>query len=283
MVTLYFSDILKKAGIDPAEVKLIRHSLTDENFRNCYYADKVYEYTRHQKPEFGKGFAYWAVFIGETATLARFFALYQVGKSTKDTLFGIPEGIPDSEAEHYDGKHMVFDLSKVTSLEEFENKLIIEWGKSARSWHQNGTNEKRIVSIKPRESKAFIGYNDLVLDYGTLKDIVDGQVIYDAWRTALSEVNAIYLIVDTKTGKQYIGSSANRDGLLGRWKEYVDTGHGGNRMLIDLLQKDPNRINAFQFSVLQVLPVTIIEKEAIRIEDLWKRKLLTREFGLNKN
>ena len=62
MASLYFSDVLRKADIDPAKVKLIRHSLTDKNFRACYDAGKVYEYTCHQKMGFSKGYEYWVAF-----------------------------------------------------------------------------------------------------------------------------------------------------------------------------------------------------------------------------
>ena len=36
MAILCFSDILQKAGLDPAKVKLIRHALTDKGFKECY-------------------------------------------------------------------------------------------------------------------------------------------------------------------------------------------------------------------------------------------------------
>lgn len=39
MSLLHFSDILEKAGLDPAKVKLIRHSLGDKDFSKCYYSE----------------------------------------------------------------------------------------------------------------------------------------------------------------------------------------------------------------------------------------------------
>ena len=36
MALLNFSDILRKAGLDPAKVQLIRHTLNDKEFRACY-------------------------------------------------------------------------------------------------------------------------------------------------------------------------------------------------------------------------------------------------------
>ena len=63
MAILNFSDVLKKVGLDPKEVKLIRHALSDKRFRECYKAGMVYEYTQHQKTGFSKGYSYWITFI----------------------------------------------------------------------------------------------------------------------------------------------------------------------------------------------------------------------------
>ena len=41
MAILNFSDVLKKVGLDPKRVKLIRHSLTDREFRKCYEKNMV--------------------------------------------------------------------------------------------------------------------------------------------------------------------------------------------------------------------------------------------------
>lgn len=49
---LNFSDVLKKVGLEPKEVKLIRHALSDERFRACYKAGMAHEYTQHQKEGF---------------------------------------------------------------------------------------------------------------------------------------------------------------------------------------------------------------------------------------
>ena len=49
MAILNFSDVLKNVGLDPKDVKLIRHALSDERFRECYKAGMAHEYTQHQK------------------------------------------------------------------------------------------------------------------------------------------------------------------------------------------------------------------------------------------
>jgi len=90
-------------------------------------------------------------------------------------------------------------------------------------------------------------------------------------------------IVDTTDGKQYIGSAYGEGGLLERWRLYVETGHGGNRKIEELIRDHPERYENFQFSILQILPKTITQEEVTNIENLYKRKLLTKEFGLNDN
>ena len=283
MAILYFSDILVKAGIDPKKVKLIRHSLSDKNFKECYDADKVYEYTCHQKKDFSKGYEYWVTFISGSGTLAKLHSIYKVGASIPDTEETIPAGLPSTEASHYNGEHAIFDLERLDVLEEMEGRLTIDWGQSARMWHQKGTTEKPVISIQPEEKKVFTGFENLVKTYDELKEIVDNPEVYDAWYTALSSVYAVYLIVDTETGKQYVGSAYGKDGLWGRWSEYIQTHHGNNKKMKQLICDYPERYHAFQFSILQILPKTVTDEEVIRIESLWKSKLLSIKFGMNDN
>ncbi len=100
----------------------------------------------------------------------------------------------------------------------------------------------------------------------------------------MSSVNGVYLVADTQSGEQYVGSAYGRGGILGRWRAYVLTGgHAGNDALVELLRKRPSRAGKLVFSVLQIMPATATAEDVIAVEGQWKRKLLTREFGLNRN
>ena len=283
MPLLYFSDILKKAGLDPAKVKLIRHSLSDKNFAKCYYAEPrmVWEYTRLQKQGFSKGYDYWCIFISGKGTTARLFACYKVNGSVPDTPELKPVGFPLDD--NFKGELAFYDLEPVECLKEYEHRLVIEWGTAAISWHQKGTTEKPILAIDSPIKKSFIGYDNVVLSYAQLKEVVQNREVYELWQTALSAVKAIYLIVDTKNGKQYVGSAYGKDGLLGRWRVYVDTLHGNNKLMKEVVCAYPDRYQYFQFSILQILPKTITDDEIIHIESLWKEKLRTIQFGMNDN
>ena len=281
MAILYFSDVLRKVGLDPAKVKLIRHALTDKGFKSCYDKNMVLEYTRQQKSGFSKNYDYWCVFISGKGTLAKLFACYKVGNSVPDTSDVMPKDFP--HPEWFQGENAYFDLEHIDLLKDYEGRLMIDWGNSARMWHQKGTTEKPIVAIQADEKKVFSGFENLILTYDELKEIVENPTIYEAWHTALSSVNAIYLIVDRETGKQYVGSAYGKDGLLGRWSCYVNSLHGNNKLMKELICAYPERYHHFQFSILQILPKTVTDDEVIQTESLYKKKLLTVPFGMNDN
>lgn len=281
MAGLCFSDVLFKCGLDPARVKLIRHAMSDRGFRTCYDKGMVREYTQQQKAGFSRGYDYWCVFLGDTGTLAKLFACYRVGGAVPDTRSVMPPGFPFPE--WFRGENAQYDLIPVDNLAEYEGRLIIDWGRGTRAWHQKGTTEKPIVSIQADRKKVFSGFEDLILTYDQLKEIVENPTVYDAWHTALSSVNAIYLIVDRETGKQYVGSAYGRGGLFGRWSCYVDSLHGNNKLMKDLICAHPDRYRHFQFSILQILSKTASEEEVIQTESLYKKKLLSKSFGLNDN
>ena len=281
MAILYFSDVLRKVGLDPAKVKLIRHALTDKGFKSCYDKNMVLEYTRQQKSGFSKNYDYWCVFISGKGTLAKLFACYRVGNSVPDTPDAMPKDFP--HPEWFQGENAYFDLEHIDLLKDYEGRLTIDWGNSARMWHQKGTTGKPIVAIQADEKKVFSGFENLILTYDELKEIVENPTIYEAWHTALSSVNAIYLIVDQETGKQYVGSAYGKDGLLGRWSCYVNSLHGNNKLMKELICDHPERYHYFQFSILQILPKTATDDEVIQTESLYKKKLLTIPFGMNDN
>ena len=264
-------------------MKLIRHSLSDKDFAKCYYASPqmVWEYTRIQKPNFSKDYDYWCVFVSGEGTTARLFACYKVNGAVSATPDLEPAGFPLEG--RFEGKYDYFDLEPVDNLKEYEHRLVIKWGKAALSWHQKGTTEKDVWAIDSPVKKPFIGYDKVVLTYAELKEVVENKDAYELWQAALSAVNAVYLIVDTKSGQQYVGSAYGKDGLLGRWRIYVDSLHGHNKLMKEVICAHPDRYKFFQFSILQILPKTLTDDEVIHTESLWKEKLQSIRFGMNDN
>ncbi|MFI0460101.1 MAG: GIY-YIG nuclease family protein, partial [Candidatus Thiodiazotropha endolucinida] len=96
-------------------------------------------------------------------------------------------------------------------------------------------------------------------------------------------VNGIYCITDTRNGKLYVGTAYGKNGIWGRWSDYVSTGHGGSKKLRAFLDTDPEAVNYFQYTILEILPGSSTADDAIAKEALWKRKLRSQEHGYNDN
>lgn len=284
MALLSFTDVLLKAGLEPKRVKLIRHALSDSDFKKCYDLNMVLEYTRQQNPIFSKHYDYWCIFISDKSTHARFWGCYKVLGCVPNTPDVMPAGFPLTS--WFNGENAYYTLEYMDSLAEYENRLIIDWGGGTRSWHQRGVNEKPILAIQADVKIPFESYENLIVTYDELKMIIDhSSTIYTAWKSALSSVYAIYLIVDRESGHQYVGSAYNTsDGLWGRWSCYISTGgHGGNKKMVKAMSENPERCHKLQFSILQILPKTMSQDDVIRTETLWKDKLLTKIHGWNEN
>ncbi len=281
MASLYLTDILRRNEIDPQEVKLIRHAISDKGVRDCYYKGMIKEYTQQQDKGFSDGFKYWIVFISDKGTYCKFYACYKIMGSKPDTIENMPMNFP--YPDWFKGEREYYDLEEVEILNDLKDRLIIDWGKGTRTWAQKGTNEKAIIAIQANPKMVFTGFENLVLTYEELKEIIDDTITYSEWHTALSSINAIYLIVDRKNGKQYVGSAYGKDGLLGRWTIYIATGHGNNKLMKEAVCDHPDRYKEFQFSILQILPKNLTDDEIIKIESLYKKKLMSKEFGMNDN
>ena len=80
-----------------------------------------------------------------------------------------------------------------------------------------------------------------------------------------------------KTGKLYVGAAYGEGGFWRRWEDYVATGHGGNVLMKELVHAE------YQVSILEVASSSASPADVIAMESRWKAKLLTKEFGLNKN
>jgi len=266
--------LLENQGFNNTDkIKLVRH--TDKRFPDLYNwycsdKDKFFDYfKRQEKAVFSKS-DFVVAFLGEASTLARFIGIYKI-KGVKPII--------DEQ-----GGAFQYDLEDVSGFENLKERVIIDWGKGTTSWHQWYENEKEVVEIKFRPDlnyKQFKNYDDIILNYSELQEIIKHE--YKDWKIPLLATNAIYLILDKKEGKQYVGSTYGGNGIWGRWINYAKNGNGGNKLLIELTRLDKNYANNFQWSILTTLPKTITKDEAIAIETKYKNKLGSRAFGLNSN
>lgn len=274
-------ELLTARGLDTtARVKLVRHQDKRYNMLELERQGLIELYQSYQsEPVFECD--YIVAFIGLENTRARFYGVYRVAgqypaaerplpAEFKYPGFSTPEGY-------------FYELVPVAGFEDLQGRVVIEWGKSALAWRQ-WLRDKEVVEILPvGYVRDFPGYLEFVLSFDELVRIIENPLSHREWHRMLAAVAGIYLIVDSATGRQYVGSAYGEGGILGRWKTYARLGHGGNKQLLDLLADNAAYARNFQFTILHTLPRTLPQAEVIRYETLFKQKLGSRAFGLNSN
>ena len=129
----------------------------------------------------------------------------------------------------------------------------------------------------------FKDYDSVELSFSQLKEVIDNE--YVDYYEHLACIKAVYMIIDGNSGKQYIGSAYdNNESLWARWKSYVNTSHGNNQKLKEIYaERGQEYFEKFKFIILQIFPMKASKKEVIEAESRYKKRFLTREFGLNLN
>jgi hypothetical protein len=287
------NDLLQKHGIPPATVLVVRHRPQEPKLRKVLpwlAAEKPDLYNAYQQAQFPKvekAFTrakYIASFIGVDPGTALFAGLYAVkGWHSLDS-----DGYWQISAnrELHDSFGMAgfggerpttlwFDLVLRTEFyDSWRGRLVIRWPGLERSWwrwaDRNSFAIDAICALSAFE-QVMPGWDELVVTWSELK------VLPTKWQHSLREWRGIYYILDTSDGRGYVGAAYGADNILGRWLNYSLSGHGGNKML---RKRDPNNL---RFSILQRVSPDMPSDEVVRLEQTWKTRLHTREFGLNEN
>lgn len=275
-------DILKMRGFDVgARTKLLRHRSGRYDIEEVFRRGYLNDYQSVQATDV-LNCDYIVSFTARGQSKACFSGVWKVDGqiAASDLVVGPDHPYPDFYREPDD---IHYHLTPVEGFDDLIGRVIIEWGRGTRSWHQ-WLRDKPVIEILPEGYvDDFPGYLDFVLSYDALVKLVENSDANRVWHQTLSSVSAVYLLTDLTTGQQYVGSAYGRGGLMARWANYVRTGHGGNVELKALLEIDPTRRTSFQFTILQTLPAAATKRETIQCEALYKRKLGSRAFGLNLN
>jgi hypothetical protein len=238
---------------------------------------RVLAYTRGQEASTKKfpsaPAKYWVVLIADGKKRSRLFCVYE------------NHGEVFSERTE-DGR--AYDLRKSEFLAPLAGRLVVDWA-NPLSWYMHGTTAAKlpVLEIADRDKVPFPGFDRVLLTFHELQDMVTDRRYAD-WQAALREVQGIYLITDSSTGKQYVGKADGSERLLGRWTAYASDGHGGNKLLRQLSVASKgstagDHARHFRFSILRVFGPSTSLTEVNEAESHHKRALMTREFGLNEN
>lgn len=200
--------------------------------------------------------------------------LTTIKRVTKD--FGISGGVS-------------FEGKEIEKYKPFFGRVIVQYHKTSMAqgrYFSELQDELVVNQILPDvyDGEDFPGYDKVRLSYAQLEVII--RCGKKDWIAALSNQKAVYLITDKNTGKLYVGSATSDTGmLLQRWSNYVADGHGGNKELVELVEREGFDYvkKHFQYSILENYNAKVDDHIILERESWWKETLLTRAWGYNSN
>jgi hypothetical protein len=267
---LQFNALLRDNGIDPVQVRLLRHQTTLPNgdtpfelFDRDPAAFELYQSYQPRKRRAWFEGAYWATFVGRRDGSTMFTGLYAVGDPAPATepfpFTPVGQQGPVDPDDRY-------PLHLAEPLRDKIGLLYIEWSggpSGKRAWVQRAENQnKEIVGLYPKEATdRFPGFGNFIRP---VSDIVRLPL---PWREELARAKGVYLLTCPRTREHYVGSARGGDSFLGRWEQYAKDGHGGNVLL---MAREPSD---YQVSILEVAGQFDSDAEILALEARWKRKL----------
>lgn len=182
-----------------------------------------------------------------------------------------------------------FEGEEIEEYRPLFGRVIIQYHKTsmAQGRYFHDLQDELIVNqILPDkyDGDDFPGYDNVRLSYHQLKTIITLEK--RDWVSALSNQKAVYLITDKSNGKLYVGSATSNSGmLLQRWSNYVNNGHGGNKELLELVEREGFDYvkNNFQYSILENYNAKVDDHFILARETWWKETLQSKKWGYNSN
>ena len=196
-----------------------------------------------------------------------FWLLFHIGQVTKD--LNIFNGVG-------------YEYQDLPEYEKYVGRLIVKFKNKAQALIRNAESvidDCYVSQILPDtfDNDIFPGYEKVNISWDEMKRVLEK----DNWKTALQNQKGVYLMTDVSNGKMYIGSAYGEHMILGRWRAYVNNGHGGNNGL-RVLPFEHIKQN-FRYSILDIYKSTTDDQIIIDRESWWKKVLRSRQFGYNEN
>lgn len=279
--TLLVSDLLNLNGLQVDDgVRLVRHRDPRYDMDQLLEEGLFETYQSFQRRPVFHGLHHIVSLIGDEGATARLHGIYSVGEAKDAGAIRLPPDFPYAEWQRH--SRYYYPLARQTQYANLEDRVLIDW--KGRNWVQK-VNSKQVIELLPpgKVRQPFRDYLDFVLSYRDLVELYRNPDANREWRLRLSLIAGVYLIVASTTGEQYVGSASGEFGIWGRWRQYAETGHGGNRGLRRLIDSDSRYPAAFRFSILQVLPKSLTPDQALQLEQRFKRKLGRLATSLNAN
>ncbi len=228
-------------------------------------------YHKGKKNDFKKGMITIALakILGEQDL----YLLFHIGKVTKE--LEVPE----------DGG-VGYEYTEEEKFKPYYGRLIVKFHHKSQQnilKAENSISEMYVHKIIPElfSDDTFPGYENIIVTWKELERL--SKTV--AWKTALENQKGVYLITDSKTGKMYVGKATGEKMILQRWRDYLNNGHGGDVELKKIVEEKGFEYvkENFRYSILEIFDSKTDSDFILERENWWKKALLTRGFGLNKN
>ena len=278
VMPILFNSILQAAGFSLSDVILLRHQdrrasrgrTPYELWRDDTPALELYQ--SHQGTDGRARFRnarHWASFVGTPQGETLFAGVYQAayaGLLAEDT------PMPHRDSVDKAGACDVYHLTRDEQIADLIGKLYVDWGAGTRAWVQRADRQNKPITELRLTFKEppFPGFLNFLQALSTVDKLPKD------WITALRNARGVYLLTCPITKEQYVGSATGHDGFWQRWQDYVTNAHGGN---IALKSRTPSD---YQVSILEVAGTSATTDDIIGMEERWKKKLQSKEMGLNR-
>ncbi|MHA8059099.1 GIY-YIG nuclease family protein [Aquirufa nivalisilvae] len=193
--------------------------------------------------------------------------LFHVGKTTKDL-------------DKFDD--VGYEFETLLEYEKYFGRLIVKFENKVQAMirlAETVIEDIEVIQILPNtfDNDIFPGYDKVNITWEEMKRVIEK----DTWKTALQNQKGIYLLTDRSNGKKYVGSAYGEHMIIGRWRSYIKSGHGGN-VRLKALGFDHIR-KYFNYSILDIYKSSTNDQIIIEKENWWKDVLQSRKFGYNEN
>lgn len=214
------------------------------------------------------------------------FSLAQARNDPSHWLFG---GVFEVLTRRSTPRAMSYDVElREDYMGPYIKRLLVAFrlpGRSVRLNLETHLARIEVTSILPHPyaGEPFPGHDQINHTLAEL-EVVVAQRRPD-WQVALQHMKGVYVIHDVTTGKPYVGSAYGDTGLWARLAEYVESLHGGNLALRELVGEkglEYARAN-LRFALLEFWSMRTSDEQVLAREGYWKEVLLSRSFGNNRN
>lgn len=215
-----FNALLTEAGIDPGEVRLLRHQTDLPDRRTLYEVMQAepevfgaYQSLQLTAKRASFSRRYWAAFFGTWDGRTLFGGLYEVGEPSPVTHDG---ELPIFGGTMPGGTYDFYPTTLSPLLEAYHGRLYIDWGGGSsgkRAWSQRAEAQDKLVTELHLDAaeRPFPGLMELA---SPLSHIVEAP---PSWVQKLASAKGVYLLTCPRNGALYVGSATGVGGFWSRW------------------------------------------------------------------